>query len=171
MKAFEAGFSRVLEFFAMITVVVLAGMIVLICVDVFYRSVLNSGIEGSVELTEYALYLMMLLTAPWLLNRGQHIRIDFLVAAAPRRVAFAMELACDLIGVAVMAALVWYGLKNTLASYNSGALIWKSFVFPEWWLLAPLPICFAIMTVEFALRAVRLCTGARRPGATTAAIG
>jgi TRAP-type C4-dicarboxylate transport system permease small subunit len=171
MKAFEAGFSRFLEFFALVTVAVLAGMIVLICVDVFYRSVLNSGIEGSVELTEYALYLMTLLTAPWLLNRGQHIRIDFLVSSVPRRAAFAMELACDSIGFAVMGALVWYGLKNTLASYNSGALVWKSFVFPEWWLLAPLPICLAIMTVEFVLRAVRLCTGRRRAGATTAAIG
>ena len=171
MRAFEAGFSRILEFFALVTVFVLAGMIVLICVDVFYRNALNSGIEGSVELTEYALYLMTLLTAPWLLNRGQHIRIDFLVSAVPRRAAFAIELACDLIGVAVMAALVWYGLKNTLASFASGALIWKSFVFPEWWLLAPLPICLAIMTIEFALRALRLCTGARKPGAAAAAIG
>lgn len=171
MKAFEAGFSRVLELFALVTVLVLAGMIVLICVDVFYRNVLNSGIEGSVELTEYALYLMTLLTAPWLLNRGQHIRIDFLVSAAPHRIAFAMELASDLIGVAVMGALVWYGLKNTLSSYTSGALVWKSFVFPEWWLLAPLPICLAIMTIEFVLRAFRLYTGARKPGATTAVLG
>lgn len=171
MKALETAYTRLLDFFALIAVIILAAMIVVICVDVFYRNVLNSGIEGSVELTEYALYFMTLLTAPWLLNRGQHIRVDFLVSLVPYRSAWAMEFFCDLIGIAVMGGLVWYGAKNTLSSMNSGALVWKSLVFPEWWLLAPLPICLAIVTVEFVLRAARLCTGARKPGATTVTLG
>jgi TRAP-type C4-dicarboxylate transport system permease small subunit len=171
MKTFDAGFRRVLELFALVAVVILAGMIVLICADVISRNILNRGIEASVELTEYALYLMTLLTAPWLLSRGQHIRIDFLVAAAPFRVGWCMEFLCDVIGVCVMGALVWYGIKISVASHAANSLVWKSLVFPEYWLLVPLPICCAVTAIEFVLRLVRLWTGERKPGATTVALG
>lgn len=171
MKAFDAGYRRVLDAFALIAVAILAAMIVLICADVLLRNAVNRGIEASVELTEYALYLMTLLTTPWLLNRGQHIRIDFLVAAAPYRLAWLMEFVCDVIGTAVMAALTWYGIKVSIASHTANSLIWKSLVFPEYWILVPLPIACAITAIEFGLRMVRLCRGERRPGATTAALG
>lgn len=171
MKAFEAGFKRVLDCLALAAVVIIAAMILIICVDVFYRNVLNSGLLGALELTEYGLYLMTLFTAPWLLNRSQHIRIDFMLVQVSYRVAWVMEALCDLIGVAIMAILVWYGTRSTIASFVSGTLVPKSFEFPEFWILMPLPICLAFVTVEFILRFVRLCRGERKPGATTAALG
>jgi TRAP-type transport system small permease protein len=171
MKTFDACFRRVLDAFALVAVLILAAMIVLICADVMSRNIMNRGIEASVELTEYALYLMTLLTAPWLLSRSQHIRIDFLVAASPYRIGWGMEFLCDLIGACVSGAIVWYGVKISLASHAANSLVWKSLVFPEYWLLVPLPICFAVMGVEFVLRLIRLWTGERKPGATTVAIG
>jgi TRAP-type C4-dicarboxylate transport system permease small subunit len=171
MKAFEAGFRRLLDCFALAAVVIIGAMILIICVDVFYRNALNSGLLGALELTEYGLYFMTLFTAPWLLNRSQHIRIDFMLANVPYRVAWAMEALCDLIGIVVMAVLVWYGARSTIRSFESGTIVPKSFEFPEFWILMPLPICLAIVTVEFILRFVRLCRGERKPGATTAALG
>jgi TRAP-type C4-dicarboxylate transport system permease small subunit len=171
MKTFDAGFRRVLDAFAFGAVLILAGMIVLICADVASRNIFNRGIEASVELTEYALYLMTVLCVPWLLNRGQHIRIDFLVSMMPFRTAWAMEFLCDALGLVVMAMLVRYGIKITVASHAANSLVWKSLVFPEYWLLVPLPICAAVTGIEFALRIVRLWTGERKPGATTAALG
>ena len=171
MKRFDACFRRVLDAFALVAVMILAAMIVLICADVILRNIVNRGIEASVELTEYALYFMTLLTTPWLLSRSQHIRIDFLVASSPFRVGWCMEFLCDLIGACVMAGLVWYGIKISLASHAADSLVWKSLVFPEYWLLVPLPICCALTAIEFVLRLKRLWTGERKPGATTAALG
>jgi hypothetical protein len=34
-------------------------------------------------------------------------------------------------------------------------------VFPEWWLLAPLPLCFALLTIEFVFRFQRLLASPR----------
>jgi TRAP-type transport system small permease protein len=171
MRAFDAGFKRVMDCLALAAVLIIAAMILIICVDVFYRNALNSGLLGALELTEYGLYLMTLFTAPWLLNRSQHIRIDFMLANVPYRVAWAMEALCDLIGASVMAVLVWYGTKSTIASFTANTLVPKSFEFPEFWILIPLPICLALVTIEFMLRFMRLCRGERRPGATTAALG
>jgi hypothetical protein len=42
-------------------------------------------------------------------------------------------------------------------------------VFPEWWLLAPLPFCFLLLAIEFVFRFHRLMRGerARRIEATS----
>ena len=47
------------------------------------------GVSWANEVTEYALYLITLLTAPWLLRRGQHVRIDMVLVMVPPRVAWA----------------------------------------------------------------------------------
>ena len=39
----------------------------------------------------------------------------------------------------------------TLQSARLGSLTIKNLVFPEWWLLAPLPVCFALLALEFVL--------------------
>jgi TRAP-type C4-dicarboxylate transport system permease small subunit len=31
-------------------------------------------------------------------------------------------------------------------------MVIKSIVFPEWWLYAPVPLCFALLAVEFTRR-------------------
>jgi hypothetical protein len=67
----------------------------------------------------------------------------------------------DLVGLASCLVLVWYGTVMTLQSARLASLTIKNLVFPEWWLLAPLPICFALLSLEFVLRFHRLMTGPR----------
>ena len=64
--------------------------------------------------------------------------------------------AADIIGLAASLVLVWYGTVMTAQSARLGSLTIKNLVFPEWWLLAPLPICFALLTLEFVFRFRRL---------------
>ena len=120
-------------------------------------------------MSEYALYLITLLTAPWLLRRGQHVRLDITLTVVPARVAWIMEAVGDITGFAVSLVLVRYGLAMTVDSARLGAITIKNLVFPEWWLLAPLPIAFALLAVEFVFRFRRLMEGerARRIEATS----
>ena len=52
--------------------------------------------------------------------------------------------------------LIWYGSVMTVQSARLGSLTIKNLVFPEWWLLAPLPVCFALLALEFVFRFHRL---------------
>ena len=52
--------------------------------------------------------------------------------------------------------LVRYGFHMAADSYRIGSLTIKNLVFPEWWLLWPLPVCFALLAAEFAFRFDRL---------------
>jgi TRAP-type C4-dicarboxylate transport system permease small subunit len=66
------------------------------------------------------------------------------------------EAAADIIGFAASLVLVWYGTSMTLQSARLGSITIKNLVFPEWWLLWPLPVCFALLALEFVFRFHRL---------------
>jgi TRAP-type C4-dicarboxylate transport system permease small subunit len=61
----------------------------------------------------------------------------------------------------VSLVLVRYGFAMTADSARLGAITIKNLVFPEWWLLAPLPVAFALLAIEFVFRFDRLLKGER----------
>jgi TRAP-type C4-dicarboxylate transport system permease small subunit len=52
----------------------------------------------------------------------------------------------------VCAVFVVYGARAIASSAQQGSLVIKSVVFPEWWLYAPVPACFALLAIEFVRR-------------------
>ena len=74
-------------------------MTLMIGADVGLRNAGLGGIAWSNEASEYMLYLITLLAAPWLLRQGQHIRIDIVLRALPPRVGWALEWVGDLLGL------------------------------------------------------------------------
>ncbi len=162
-------FGRIFEVLALAAALVLLAMVVLVTADILLRNLTRTGFPWANEVSEYALYAITLMTAPWLLRRGQHVRIDLVLTFVPARVAWLMEAAGDVAGFLVCLAMLRYGLKMTIESAVLGAITVKNLVFPEWWLLWPLPFVFALIAVEFAFRFDRLLRGkrARRVEATS----
>jgi len=134
----------------------LLAMVVMVTADILLRNLTRTGFAWSNEVSEYALYVITLLTAPWLLRRGQHVRVDLVLTLVPVRVAWLMEAAGDVIGFAVCLVMMRYGFKMSIESAVLGSITIKNLVFPEWWLLWPLPVCFALLAAEFAFRFDRL---------------
>jgi TRAP-type C4-dicarboxylate transport system permease small subunit len=54
-----------------------------------------------------------------------------------------------------------YGTRSAWASFASDSLSIKTLIMPEWWLLAPLPVAFALLGIEVLFRMRRLRLGAR----------
>lgn len=144
--------ERLLNTLAAVAALVLLAMVVLVTADIVLRNTVGAGFAWSNEVTEYALYLTTLLTAPWLLRRGQHVRVDMILVVAPPRIAWLAEAAADALGFSACIVLLWYGAVMTAQSARLGAITVKSLVFPEWWLYWPLPVCFALLALEFVLR-------------------
>jgi TRAP-type C4-dicarboxylate transport system permease small subunit len=83
--------------------------------------------------------------------------------ALPPRVAWALEWVGDVIGLVCCLIFVWYGASVAAASFFDGAISIKTLVLPEWWLLAPMPVAFALLALEFVFRMQRLALSERRP--------
>lgn len=149
-------YGRFLNALAVIAALTLLAMVVVVTADILLRNLVVKGFVWANEVSEYALYLITLLTAPWLLRRGQHVRLDILLTAMPRRAAWLMEAAGDTLGFVICLIMIRYGTLMTYDAWRIGSITIKNLVFPEWWLLAPLPVTFVLLAVEFVFRFRRL---------------
>ena len=167
MKKLESAYGRLLEVFALAACALILGMMLMICADVFLRNVRivpgMVGIEWANEISEAMLYLIALLTAPWLMRRGQHIRVDVLLRAVPPRLGWGLEWLVDALAMACCAIIAWYGVRAALGSWQAGSLSIKTLVTPEWWLLSVLPVAFLALTIEMLFRMRRLWLAPRAP--------
>jgi TRAP-type transport system small permease protein len=156
MTALSQAYGRLLNALAAFAALILLAMVIMVTVDIVLRNVTRAGLPWANEVSEYALYVITLLAAPWLLRRGQHVRIDLILTLVPARAAWLLETMADVVGFLVCLAMVRYGTKIVLDSSALGSLTIKNLVFPEWWLLWPLPASFALLAIEFVFRFVRL---------------
>ena len=161
MTRLSAAFGRLFNALAIAAALILLGMVVIVTADIVLRNTMGSGLVWANEVSEYSLYLMTLLTAPWLLRRGQHVRLDIILTLVPARAAWLMETIGDLLGFVVCVVLIRYGFAMSYDSWRLSAITIKNLVFPEWWLLAPLPVTFVLLAVEFVFRFDRLMRGER----------
>ncbi len=167
MDRLEAAYGKLLEAFALAACALVFGMTLMICVDVLLRNVRIipgvAGLEWSNEISEGALYLITMLTAPWLLRRGQHIRVDIILRAVPNRVGWSFEWVVDVMGLASCLFITYYGARAAIASFKAGSVSIKTLVTPEWWLLSVLPVAFLALSIEMLLRMRRLALAERAP--------
>src|SRR6476646_5869192 len=98
MTRLSSLIGRVFDVLATIAAITLLAMVALVTADIVLRNTLGTGFAWSNEVTEYALYVITLLTAPWLLRRGQHVRIDMMLVMVPPRIAWVCEATADIIG-------------------------------------------------------------------------
>ena len=170
MSRLSHGFGLLLDALMLCAALLLLAMVALVTVDILIRNLVGGAISWANEVTEYALYVMTVLAAPWLLRQGRHIRLDLVLTLVPRHVAWRMELCADVLGFLLCLVLTRYGTMMTYDSWRIGSMTIKNLVFPEWWLLAPVPAVFALLAIEFIFRMHRLYEGdrTRRYDATSA---
>lgn len=163
MRALARFYDRVTDACGALAAVLVFGVTALIVADVLLRNMLRAPLGYSVELSEYTMLYLTALTAPWLLKRGEHVRIDLLLHRVPAIVGWLCELLCDLIGLALSLLMTYYGVRVAIASIESGTKLVKQFTIPEWWILLALPLMFALLVIGFILRLHACWTGPRRP--------
>jgi TRAP-type C4-dicarboxylate transport system permease small subunit len=165
--AVSAWYGRLLAGLALVGCALLFAMMMVIVADVALRNIaipgMPRGLAWSNEVSELMLYLITVCVAPWLLRRGQHIRVDILLQALPGRLGWMLEWIGDSLGLACCLFMAWYGAKAAWSSYVSGAVNIKTLVTPEWWSLAPLPFVFVLLAIEMLFRMGRLHAAERRP--------
>ncbi|MDH4189169.1 MAG: TRAP transporter small permease [Betaproteobacteria bacterium] len=148
------AYRRLLEGLAAAAALILGAAAFAVSLDVVLRNTGWGGFPWVLEASEYALPLATFLVAPWLLLRNEHVRLDILLHMASAALARALDVAANLAGLAVSLLLVVYGLRAIINSARQGSMIVKSMEFPEWWLYAPVPLCFALLAIEFLRRLV-----------------
>lgn len=148
-------YRLVLQALAWVAGVLLGAMALAVTLDVVARNLRLGNTGWVVELTEYSLPVATLLVAPWLLHRNEHVRLDVVVVALPRRAALALERLANALGIGICAVFIWYGVKLIFDSAQLGSMVVKTLAIPEWWQYALMPVAFGLLAIEFARRLLR----------------
>jgi len=128
----------------------LCALVVLILVDVAARYLRLFALSWGLEASEYMLYAITFLGAPWVLREEGHIAVELVVerlAPGPRRV---VRRVADLLGASVCLLLFYFACRVAWRSYESGVMVQKSFVFPEWWVYAGMPPVLLVLLAVYA---------------------
>lgn len=145
---FKKPWFQFLKALAMLAGVVLAVDILLISAEVLFRNLGWRGLGWASDVIEYSLPLATLLVAPWLVAQKGHVKLDLLVermASGQRNALYRITM---WVATVVTSVLVYASALLALDTYRSGALVMKSLVFPEWWVMAAVPPLFLLIAIE-----------------------
>lgn len=164
MAARRPRLDALIDALALAAAALLCAVVVLVVFDVAARYLRLFSIPWSFDATEYMLYAITFLGAPWVLREEGHIAIELFVerlAERPRRV---VRRVADLIGAAVCALMMVFSARVAWQSWQSGVQVVKSLVFPEWWVYAGIPPVMLILLVIYLRRLARPAATATHSG-------
>jgi TRAP-type C4-dicarboxylate transport system permease small subunit len=141
----RSALDLLIDALALVAAALLCALVVLILVDVAARYLRWFSLAWGLEASEYMLYAITFLGAPWVLRERGHIAIELVVEQLPERARAAMRLAADGLGALVCALLLFFACRVLWRSYQAGTMVHKSFVFPEWLVYAGMPLVFLIL--------------------------
>jgi TRAP-type transport system small permease protein len=165
------AFDRLVAALGVVVGLSLGAIAVLMALDIFVRYFGLGSLPWVIEVTEYLMFAGAFLAAPWALRLGVHVRVDMLLVSLARPAARALERVLDGVGFTVSAAMTAYGVRAVVealaAKAGGGGMVYKTWTYPEWVILLPVPIGMACLAVEFALRFFRVGAAAPREEAAT----
>lgn len=146
-------------------------LLVLITIGIGLEAIMRSLgfglIHGMVDIAEHSMFCIALLPAPWILTHQGHIRITLVTERLSGVPARLVALLGEGICLAVSLAVAWFGTAVFVDALIRDELLFQDLVIPEWWLQWQVPATFILLSVEFALRFIRLLAGQAVPAVTT----
>lgn len=100
--------------------IMMAGLMVIVCIDMTLRYLYNSPLIWGTEVTEILLLYITFLGAGWVLHVDAHVVIDvFICKAGERKKKWLKLFSCGLIGI-VSAILIYYGFDTAYDHFARG---------------------------------------------------
>ncbi|MGE5146109.1 MAG: TRAP transporter small permease, partial [Candidatus Eiseniibacteriota bacterium] len=162
MATLSRLFDKLIDLLAFLACLLICLLTGIVALDVILRALNVGSMPWALEGSEYMLYGVTFFGAPWVLRAGGHVSVDVLLQQMPARVARFFELVADLGGIVVSLFLLYYGTDVTLQSYHEHVVIYRSLVFPEWWILWVMPVTALCLVGEF-IRSLARSLGGRVP--------
>lgn len=117
IESFVVGFNKVL---VLIASIMMAGLMIIVCIDLSLRYFFNSPLLWGTEVTEILLLYITFLGMAWVFREDGHVVIDvFTSKAIGRKKKILNGISYFLVGI-VAAVLIYYGFYTTYDHYTRG---------------------------------------------------
>jgi len=155
-------FDALMNAFCSAFAIIFGVLTMLVCVNVVLRYFGIASMPWLVEIIEYSMYGGTFLAAPWVLRKGEHVRVDLILTTLPYKLTIRLEQAIDALGFGVSMMMCLYSIALLIDAYEANFIEFKILAVPEWLLILPMPIGCAMLSVEFLLRFFRVRSGVEK---------
>lgn len=95
------------RFASVIGIFVLSLMMLLTVADIVLRYFFNKPITGTLEITEYAMVVVVFLGVAWCGVKGGHINVDFMISRFSPRLRLFFDTATCLLSIPLLVLMTW----------------------------------------------------------------
>ena len=156
-------YTRLIERLASIALffgtIALFGILLLILSEVFARNALNHSIHFSWDFSGYLMGAMFMLAAARALRAGVHVRVTALCELMPRKVRWLMDLAACLIGLLMVALMLWAIGSMAWLSYVRGTTSATVSLTPLWIPQTTMMVGVAILFLQMLATTLQVLSG------------
>lgn len=147
------GFNKVLVFIASL---LMAGLMIIVCVDLTLRYFFNSPLLWGTEVTEILLLYITFLGMAWVFREDGHVVIDvFTSQVTGRKKKILNGVSYFLVGI-VAAVLVYYGFYTVYDHFRRGVFNPTVIETPIWLIIVVIPIGSVPLFLEVLIKVWKL---------------
>ena len=153
MESIVKGFNKVLVFTASL---MMAGLMIIVCVDLTLRYFFNSPLLWGTEVTEILLLYITFLGMAWVFREDGHVVIDvFTSQVAGKKKKILNGVSYFLVGI-VAAVLVYYGFYTVYDHFRRGVFNPTVIETPIWLIIVVIPVGSVPLFLEVLIKVWKL---------------
>jgi TRAP-type C4-dicarboxylate transport system permease small subunit len=149
MSSLIRFYDRLVDAFAFLSGLMLIWLMVAVVTSVLIRNFGGQPPAWLFTSTEYSLFYLTLLGAPWLVREKGHVFIEVAISHLPPKALDALSRLVMLICAAISLVLAWKGLELVISNVQGGDYDVRTYFIPMWIFTIAYPISFTLMGIEF----------------------
>ncbi len=150
-RRFIAVFDRTIDSLAYLADVLIICLMLAVGVGIVMR-LIGIPVLGLFEITEYSLLFITFLGAAWLLKKEGHVKMDILLSRLSAKDQALMNIITSIVGAIICLAVVWYGVRVTWESFQTGYFTVSYLKILRAPILAVIPVGGCLLFVQFLRR-------------------
>ncbi len=147
-------FDRILDTTSLLSGLMIIYLILSVCLEVILRYFFNRPTTWVTEIGAYTMLWIPFLASAWVLKRGQHVRMDLLVAAFGPGVQRRLNLITSSVATLVCAIITWFGVRVVIELYQSGTRTESYLMIIKWPIMGVIPLSTFLLFLEFLRRSL-----------------
>lgn len=155
------AYGRLVTGFGIFSGLITFAIMWLIDTNALMRKLFNTPVQGSYEITEAALVLIVFLSLAYTQYRRGHIRVTLLTRHLPINVQHGLYIGVLFIGAVFFAWCAFAAYGYAVRSYNLNEQEWGLIRFPIWPIKMAIVVGTLLLSVQYLLDAIRHCFVAR----------
>lgn len=149
MSPFIRVYDKLVDAFAFVSGLMLVWLMVAVAASVLIRNIGAQPPAWLFTSTEYSMFYLTLLGAPWLVREKGHVFIEVAISHLPPKILDAVSRLVMLICAVISFVLAWKGLQLMISNIEGNDYDVRTYFIPMWIFTVAYPISFGLMGVEF----------------------